>query len=151
MEWKTFLRDQIEQAYQSTHELITLVEDQDLHYCPGDHNWMRLDQLLWHITIACGRCCVCMIEDDWSDNPWHQLPSVTSVQEALKRLEEDKVLALDALETLSENELEEKLYAPPWEATPQKLGIRFYQMIKHLQFHRFQLLFYFRLSGKPLE
>jgi uncharacterized damage-inducible protein DinB len=129
-------------------------------------NWMTTGQLLKHLTDACGAPCRGFVTGDWgmpagvdpSKIPADQmlpaaekLPTITSVAEARKLLEQDKKLALAMVAEAGESNLDSKLTPAPWDTMKMPLGNRLLQMVAHLSQHKGQLYYYLKLQGKPVN
>ncbi len=167
MNWTELIRGNFEYAYASTQRLLDLVDDDTLNWKPSTgSNWMTVGQLLQHLTDACGAPCKGFVTGDWgfpegvdpsqlpADQmlpPAEALPSIRSVAEAKKLLEQDRQLALAMLEQAGEKNLEEKIATAPWDQMQMKLGHRMLQMVGHLVQHKGQLYYYLKLQGKPVN
>jgi len=167
MDWSKLLREEIERAYGVTERLTDLVDDKELDWKPSTGtNWMTIGQLLMHATSACGACCRGFVTGDWgmpegvdlSNVPPEdmlpsadKLPSVKSVAEAKRLLNEDKKVALEMLAMTSERDLVHKIATAPWDKTEMILGRRLLEMVGHLNSHKAQLFYYLKLQGKPVN
>ena len=167
MEWRNLIEQEITGAYPSAETLIGMVDEDTLDWKPstGD-NWMSTRQLLMHIVESCGSGCRGFVTGDWgmpegidmSELPpedmlpaAEKLPSVDSVDEALRLLEEDRITALEMLAASGDEELAEKPAPAPWDPRPLNLGYRFLQMVQHLNSHKSQLFYYLKLQGKSVN
>jgi hypothetical protein len=159
MNWTELLKDEIEGAYRSAFMLIDLAEDSTLGWKPSTGaNWMTMGQVIHHMTNACGFCVRGFVTGDWGIPEGadtmpsaEKLPTVTSVAEAKKLLEEDKRLALDMIAQAGENMLATSEVAAPWNPRKRLLGIQLLDMVKHLNQHKGQLFYYLKLHGKPVH
>jgi len=167
MNWTELLRADIESAYSVTEKLLASVNDKMLGWKPSTgSNWMTMGQLLMHLSSACGAPCKGFVTGDWGFPegvnfnklspeemmpPAEKLPAVRSVAETQELLRKDKRLTLEVLAKCSEEELNRKPAAAPWDPTPLILGKRFLQMLDHLKQHKGQLFYYLKLQGKPVN
>jgi uncharacterized damage-inducible protein DinB len=167
MNWKELIEAGIDENYKVTYGLLGLVEDDTLDWKPETgSNWMTTGQLLKHITTACGFCIKGFVTGDWgmpegmdpSDMspddmlpPAEKLPTVSSVAEARKLLEEDEKTGRDFLSRCTEDDLANKIAPAPWDPSEMKLGHRLLQMVIHLQQHKGQLFYYLKLQGKDVN
>lgn len=167
MKWKELLSDEIAYTYGVSDHLISLVRDEELDWKP-DHgsNWMSLGQLLMHMTDACGSTFEGLINGAWDIREEYavneldmqqifphadMLPSVSSVNDARKLLQEDRKLALKSLKKCTEEELSGKYAPAPWTRHPMILGQRLLHMIFHLNQHKGQLYYYLKLTGRSVS
>jgi uncharacterized damage-inducible protein DinB len=167
MNWTEMIRGNIEYTYGVTQKLLDLVDDDTLSWKPSTgSNWMTTGQLAKHLTDACGAPCKGFVTGDWgipagtdpssipSDQmipPAEKLPTIVSVAEAKKALEQDKKVALAMVAEAGEDNLENKLAAAPWDQMQMPLGQRLLQMVAHLDQHKGQLFYYLKLQGKPVN
>jgi uncharacterized damage-inducible protein DinB len=167
MNWTELLKAEIESSYGVTQRLLDRVDDNTLDWKPSSgSNWMTVGQLLRHLTESCGTCFKGFILGDWGvpegvdiNNippeemlpPAEKLPSIGSVAEARRRLDEDKRVALETLAATTEEKLATEPAPAPWDRTPMVLGHRLLQMVDHLKQHKGQLFYYLKLEGKPVN
>jgi uncharacterized damage-inducible protein DinB len=167
MNWREFLKNEIQSVYRTTEGLVTLVEDRSLAWKPSTgSNWMTTGQLLNHITQACGTGFRGFVAGDWGLPegmdfgdlppeeqlpPAEKLPAIASVAEAQRLLREDQQLALEMLAACGDAELANKIAPAPWDARQLVLGHRLLQMVDHLKQHKGQLFYYLKLQGKPVN
>ena len=167
MKWKELVKGEMEYTYAVTEKLFDLVEESDLEWKPATgSNWMTTGQLLKHITEACGLCFKGFVTGDWGmpeganiDEmapedmlpPAEKLPSVTTVAEAKDLLSKDWEVAREMLDSVSEDELENKEAPAPWDPSTVCLGQRLHQMVGHLMIHKSQLFYYLKLQGKQVH
>ena len=167
LSWTDLVNGEIEATYRATFGLIDLVEDEHLDWKPSTgSNWMTTGQLLAHITFACGLCCRGFVTGEWSAPeglehgesedgemllPAEKLPSIASIDDARRRLAEDKALALRTVAEAGEDALATRMVAAPWNPTPRNLGQQFLDMVGHLESHKSQLFYYLKLLGKPVH
>jgi hypothetical protein len=163
MNWTELLKREVEDAYRAAEHLTKLVENDKLSWKPTTgENWMTTGQLLKHMTNACGACCKGVITGDWGVPPEamedeeamlptaEKMPTVASVEEALKLLAADKKVALATIAEAGEETLDTKEITMPW-GTSGVAGKLLMDMIGHLHGHRAQLFYYLKLQGKPVN
>lgn len=166
MDWIALLTRELDVAYQTTTGLMDLTTDDMLDWKPSTGtNWMTTAQLLMHLTNACGACFKGFITGDWGmpadalENlppeemlpPAEKMPSIGSVAEAKKLLEEDRQTAADMLATVDDEILGTKKIAAPWDPRESILGVHLLHMIDHLNQHKSQLFYYLKLQGVPVN
>ncbi|MFO7653606.1 MAG: DinB family protein [Candidatus Krumholzibacteriia bacterium] len=67
MNWSELLKEEIEDTYQASDRLMSMVQDDELGWKPASgENWMNLGQLLMHMTSACGFCFRGFVTGDWT-------------------------------------------------------------------------------------
>jgi hypothetical protein len=112
------------------------------------------------LTNAGGTCVKGFVTGDWGMPEGAEmklptaaeLPAVKSVTDAVKRIEDDKRLALDMVAKAGEKELGTKQVTAPWDPRPELLGKACLDMISgHLNNHKAQLFYYLKLMGKPVN
>ncbi len=168
MNWTQLLKSEIETTYATAARLLDKVDPESLDWKPesGD-NWMTVGQLLMHITFACGAPCKGFVTGDWGLPagkkledlfpeemlpPAEKMPAVESVEEAKKLLAEDKTIALQMIDQAGENDLANREIAAPWApSVALPLGRHLLHMVHHLDGHKSQLFYYFKLQGKPVN
>lgn len=164
MNWTELLKAEIQSAYTTTDKLLALVDDDALEWKPSTgRNWMTTGQLLRHITEGCGVAFRAFITGDWGLPegtdisemtqlpPAEKLPTLESVAEARRLLEQDKQLAFEMLASRGDEELARDRAPAPWDPTEMVLGHRLLQMVDHLKQHKGQLFYYLKLQGKPVS
>jgi uncharacterized damage-inducible protein DinB len=83
--------------------------------------------------------------------PAAALPSVKSVEEALKLLAKDRDLALSCIAEAGEEELLARRFAAPWGGPEFSLFQHLLHVIAHLAQHKGQLFYYLKLIGRDLD
>jgi len=164
MNWTELLKAEIQSAYTTTDKLLALVDDDALEWKPSTgRNWMTTGQLLRHITEGCGVAFRAFITGDWGLPegtdisemtqlpPAEKLPTLESVAEARRLLEQDKQLAFEMLASRGDEELARDKAPAPWDPTEMVLGHRLLQMVDHLKQHKGQLFYYLKFQGKPVS
>ena len=150
MSWKAILIEQVKDAYRAAEGLIEFVEDDHLSWKPeSGENWMTVGQLLDHIADACGATFKGFITGTWEFK--EGLEAVKTVAEGKDRLAADKVVALELLGNLSDDDLTTRMVQPPWESEPRPLGYFLSLMVSHLDSHKSQLFYYLKLMGKNVN
>ncbi|MFA6235538.1 MAG: DinB family protein [Bacteroidota bacterium] len=165
--YKQLIHGAIEYNYGVAEGLMNQVNPSTLEWKPETgSNWMSTAQLLKHISCACGSSIKGFVTGDWgmpegvdvSDMapedmlpPAEKLPAVESVEMAKKLLAEDKALALDLLNSVTEEQLATQICTAPWDPMEFPLGIRMLQMVDHLKQHKGQLFYYLKLQGQPVH
>ncbi len=168
MNWKQLLKAETESAYTVTEKLLDKVAPDTLDWKPATGaNWMTVGQLLMHMTSGCGAAFKAFITGDWGLPPGvkmedlppeemlppaEKLPTIDSVDTAQKLLAEDKALAFQMLDQVSEEDLANKEMAAPWApGIKYALGRHLLQMVQHTNQHKGQLFYYLKLQGKPVN
>lgn len=167
MNFKETIAGAIEYNYGVARALMNEVEEGTLGWKPETgENWMTTAQLLHHITNACGASIKGFVTGDWglpegvdmSELPPDQmlppaeaLPAVGSVAEAQDLLQQDKALAHEMLNSVTEEQLATQIATAPWDPMELPLGQRMLQMVDHLKQHKGQLFYYLKLQGKPMN
>ncbi len=159
---KQALLEQATTTYDLTGRLFARVADGDLPWRPATgRNWMTVGQLLLHCArYGCGLAVVGFVTGDWGEaspeSAEHvpaagELPSVTSVAEAVELLAEDRRLTLECLGALDERALALPAPAPPWGGPERTLFQQLELMIAHLAQHKGQLFYYLKLMGRDVN
>ena len=162
------LLDEARTTYAVTERLFRRVSDADLAWKPAEPGteWMTTGQLLMHCAcFGCGKAARGFVTGDWgvelqeygeAGEHTHlpsaaELPSITSVDEALRLLEADRTLALDAIAQTGEAELLAGRRAAPWGGAEASLFQHLLHMIAHLAQHKGQLFYYLKLMGRDVR
>ncbi len=161
------LRQEAELTYGVTEALMRRVEPGTLDWRPPTgRNWMTVGQLLKHCSEACGAGIKAFLTDDWGLpegvrfedlRPEEVLPPasalavVTSVDEALRLLAEDRQVALRHLATANEAELLTSRRTAPWGGPELTLFQHLLSMVAHLRQHKGQLFYYLKLMGHDVS
>ncbi len=162
MNWSELVKSEIEGAYRTAEKLMDLVDPGSLSWKPATgQNWMSTGQLLRHICDACGSEVKGFVAGDWGPTsaeatdtglpPAEKLPTVGSVAEAKKLLDEDRKCALALVATAAEKRLDKDPAPAPWDPRKMPLGQRLLEVVRHLDIHRAQLFYYLKLQGKPVN
>lgn len=168
MDWKKLLHDELEYLYRVTDGLFELVDDDALDWKPATgENWMTTGQLLMHIAAGNGPGLRGFVTGDWGlpegmsfeemdpDDMLPQaeeMPTVASVAQARELLAEDRALAFEILDGVSEEDLAGRELAAPWNPGETfALGRHLLHSIRHTLQHKGQLFYYLKLQGKPVQ
>jgi uncharacterized damage-inducible protein DinB len=165
MTLKEILQEDAASVYQTTEGLMRLVDESQLDWKPSTgENWMTVGQLLQHCTNACGMTVQGFITGDWGMPmdpaempegemmpPAEKMPSVKTVDEAIRLLSEDREMALKLFSEVSEERLANERSAPPWGGPERSLFQHVHEMIWHLGQHKGQLFYYLKLQGQPVN
>ncbi len=162
------LSQEMENNYEVTGRLFQLVEPGQLCWKPPTgSNWMTVGQLLMHCaTGGCGAAIRAFVTDDWGLPegvdikdlsaeemlpPAEKLPTVETVEQALKLLEEDREVGRATLAAVPEADLLGRRFAAPWGGAEFTLFQHILHMIAHLGQHKGQLFYYLKLLGKDVK
>lgn len=144
-----------DKVYTATIGLMKLVPEDKLDWRPSDtNNWMTVGQLLAHLPTATGFCMNGFITGQWPEMPDEEMlpsaekcPTVTSVAEAIEKIEADRQLAATLLADLSEEDFRNRMVAAPWNPTPTPLWQQLLFMVEHQINHKATLFAYLKLLG----
>jgi uncharacterized damage-inducible protein DinB len=162
------LLDEARTTYAVTERLFRRVRDADLPWKPSEPGteWMTAGQLLMHCAcFGCGKAARGFVTGDWgvelqeygeAGDHTHlpsaaELPSITSVDEALRLLEADRTLTLDAIAQADGADLLGGRLPAPWGGPPLTLFQHILHMIAHLAQHKGQLFYYLKLMGRDVN
>jgi uncharacterized damage-inducible protein DinB len=156
------LLEEAEAAYATAERLFRRVADDELPWTPpAGGGWMTVGQLLMHCaSFGCGKAIRGFVTDDWGSAtdsaqqdhvPPAELPSVTTVRQALDLLAADRHLALSGIRAAGEANLLERDVAAPWGGPTMSLFQQLLHMIAHLAQHKGQLFYYLKLMGKDVR
>jgi uncharacterized damage-inducible protein DinB len=165
---KDVLLKEAEETYLITEKLFRRVADDELSWKPATgKNWMTVGQLMMHCaSFGCGKAIQGFVKGDWGlpagvrledlgvENhvpSTAALPSVESVEHALRLLEEDRNLALRCIAEVDEGELLGKAFTAPWGGPKLQLFHHLLRMVAHLAQHKGQLFYYLKLMGKEVN
>ena len=162
------LLEEARATYGICERLFRRVADADLPWTPSTGgSWMSVGQLLMHCaSFGCGKAIRGFVDGDWdmpesseSGDPASEahvppaaaLPSVTSVEQALGLLAEDRALAERCIAAAGEQNLLSRRVAAPWDASEAPLFQQLLRMIAHLTQHKGQLFYYLKLMGRDVN
>jgi hypothetical protein len=165
---KDILLKEAEQTYLIAEKLFHRVADNELSWKPATgKNWMTVGQLMMHCaSFGCGKAIQGFVRGDWGlpedakfedlgseDHvpPASALPSVESVEQALRLLTEDRKLALTCIADANEGELLGDAFPAPWGGPELPLFHHLLKMVAHLAQHKGQLFYYLKLMGKDVD
>jgi len=163
MKYADILKQDAEGAYHAAAGLFKLVDESALDWKPeSGTNWMTVGQLMKHTAEACGSTVKGFVTGDWgfptaippeeATMPTaDSMKAVSSIEEALKLLEEDRKLAFEMFDKAGEDRLINERSAPPWGGPERTLFQHCHEMIVHLMQHKGQLFYYLKLQGKDIN
>lgn len=153
-----------EATYAIAERLFSRVNDDELQWTPPTgKSWMTVGQLLMHCaSFGCGKAIQGFVTGDWGPRaedstardhvpPAEDLPSVTTVRQALDLLAADRRLAIRCINAAGEPNLLERNVAAPWGGPKMSLFQQLFRMIAHLAHHKGQLFYYLKLMGKDVN
>jgi hypothetical protein len=143
------------QAFRPAKTLIEMVPADRLEWRPGP-KFMTLGQLIDHLSLGVGEGVRLLHTGEWpSDEEMNasmkqeNLPSC-GVEEALKKLEQDKETLRQALAAVSEAEFAEREVSVPW-GMKGKMEILALSFLEHFTNHKMQLFTYLKLLDLPVN
>lgn len=164
---KEMIHGALEYNYCVAASLIGKVDPEKFDWKPETGtNWLTTRQLLFHITNACGSSIKGFVTGDWGLPegldfanmtpeemlpPAESFPGVDSIEQAQQLLAEDKAIALEMLNSVTEEQLATQIAPAPWDTMEFPLGVRMLQMVDHLKQHKGQLYYYLKLQGQPVN
>jgi len=144
------------EAFRPSETLIRMVPADKLDWRPGP-TFMSLGQLIHHLSEPIGGGLRCLVTNQWPFTPeqmeesmkLENLPSC-SVETALERLEKDKAILREVLDSLSEEDFAQKPVSTPWgwKGKLESVAILFRE---HFTNHKMQLFTYLKLLGLPVN
>jgi hypothetical protein len=144
-----------ESLYRPTVKLISLAPAGKLDWKPGQGNYMNLGQLLHHLS-TCPGGLVMAVNNAFPPSEAFQ----KFVQEDLKNTKTPEVAGRElsrgwdeakaALSRVSEADFQAKMVAVPW-GPPMPLWRTCLGMAEHWANHKYQLFFYLKLLGQPVN
>jgi len=143
------------QVYKATAGLMKLVPADKLGWRPSEtNNWMTLGQLLDHLSDSTGAGMKGFIAGQWppvpegeSLPPATKMPSVSSMAQALEKLEADRKLTAKLLAELSEEDFSHRMVTAPWNPVAAPLWWQLLMMVEHQLNHKAMLFAYLKLLG----
>jgi uncharacterized damage-inducible protein DinB len=154
---KDDLSDFAEQTYKASAQLMALVPEDKLHWRPSPSgNWWTTGQLLHHLSYSTGGFMQGVLKGQWpSEDGTEALPdeddfSVSSVADALDRLEADRVLTARLLAELPEEEFCNREMCGPRPCEPDypyPLRKVLHHWVLHQIKHQTMLFAYLKLLG----
>ena len=143
-------------VFKATVGLMKMVPEDKLGWRPSEeNNWMTVGQLLAHLPENTGLCMKGFIKGEWPvpAEGEEMLPTaekmhaVSSVAEAVEKLQADRQLTADLLAELSEEDYKEKRVKAPWNPEPTPLWTQLLFMVEHQIAHKNMLFAYLKLLG----
>jgi hypothetical protein len=165
MKLSQILEQDAQGMYHAAEGLFRMVDDLEWKPSTGT-NWMSTAQLLHHCTNACGYTINGFVNGDWglpegvsmSDLPMEdmlpppeKMPAVSSVDEALSMLDQDRDLCMKVLSASGRARLLAERSTAPWGGPEVTLFQHCTSMIWHLGQHKGQLFYYLKLQGKDVN
>jgi hypothetical protein len=163
MQLNQILQQDASEMYHAAGGLFRLADDFNWKPATGS-NWLNTGQLMHHCTNACGRTLKGFVTGDWGfpvdpDTPpdpskllpAEAMPTVASLDEALKLLEEDKAQTMKLLAGLDDQRLLNERLKAPWGGLEKTLLQHATECIWHLGQHKGQLFYYLKLQGKNVN
>jgi uncharacterized damage-inducible protein DinB len=149
--------DCVMDAYRPTETLMRMVPADQLEWRPKP-NFMSLGQVICHLANGLGPDLRCLFTGEWPPMSPEQmvemmklehLPSC-GVAEALSRLQNDKAVLREFLDSISEEDFAHKAVSTPWgmSGTMERMAVAFYE---HFTNHKMQLFTYLKLLGLPVN
>lgn len=151
-------------TYRAAEGLFRRVEDLSWKPATG-RNWMSTGQLLKHCAESCGANLRGFLTGDWGEYgdaleeaggemempTAEMLPSVASVDEALRLLAADRALTLELLAGVDDDRLLNERSVAPWGGEERALVQHCCECIWHLGQHKGQLFYYLKLQGQDVD
>lgn len=148
--------DCVMEAYRPAEALIRMVPADKLEWRPGP-NFMSLGQVICHLGEGMGSELRCLFTGQWPHTMEQMMelmklenyPSC-AVEEALSKLEKDKTVLREFLDSLSEEDFTHKVVSAPWGmgGKMERMAISF---LEHFTNHKMQLFTYLKLLGFPVH
>ncbi len=154
------LASHADQVYRASAGLIQIAPDDRWDWKPEAGDWMTLGQLCCHLTSATGSALKGLITGDWgvpdgvAMTEEEILPAAENLPrcskaEALTRLEDDRLLMHEMLDTLPLEDFDHRKVTAPWgESGP--LWNLCLEMVDHQVSHKMQLFQYLKRLGLPI-
>lgn len=143
------------EACRPTESLIRMVSPDKLQWRPGP-KFMSLGQLICHLGDGLGAVLSATVTGKWPTPEemeqamkLENMPSCT-VEDALNKLESDKLVLRETLNGISEEDFVGKIVSVPWgmQGTIERMAISF---LEHFTNHKMQLFIYLKLLGLPVH
>lgn len=147
-----------ETTYSQTAGLVKLVPGDKLDWRPSDTgNWWTMGQLLHHLPEATGGFMKGLIKGQWPEDeedapsPGDEYPSISSVAEAIEKLEASRALTKRLLAELPEDDYSTRTVVAPWDRVAFPLPGHLFGAVMHQVTHKTQLFFYLKLLGVNVD
>lgn len=154
---KTEFYECVMEAYRPAEALIRMVPADKLEWRPKP-NFMSLGQVICHLGDGIGSELRCLFTGQWPFTSAEQMAeamkleniSSASVQQALSKLEKDKTILREFLDSISEEDFTHKVVSTPWgmQGKLERMAIAFRE---HFTNHKMQLFTYLKLLGFPVD
>ena len=148
-------RQYVLDAYKPAETMMRMAPADKLDWKPAP-NFMSLGQLLHHLSEGVGSGLRMLVQNSWPSMEETEggmkpesLPSC-GVEEALRRLEEDKTVLREVLDGVSDKDFAEKIVSVPWgwQSKMERMALDFREHFIH---HKMQLFTYLKLLGLPVN
>ena len=152
---KNEFAEMVLQSVQPAEKLIAMVPADKLDWKPGP-TFMSLGQVLCHLSDGLGGGLESVVSGKWPSTEemeagmkLENMPSC-GVQEALSRLEKDKMTLRTTLDGISEDDFTNRVVSVPW-GWKAKFEIISVAFLGHFNNHKMQLFTYLKLVGLPVN
>lgn len=149
--------DCVLEAYRPAESLIKMVPADKLEWRPRP-NFMSLGQLIQHLGDGVGLPLRCLVTGEWPISDPAQMADVVKLENlpscdvdgALKKLDDDKRVLRECLDSISEADFTNRVLAAPWgvQGKMERMAISFRE---HFTNHKMQLFTYLKLLGFPVD
>jgi hypothetical protein len=140
-------------AFKPAEKMLKMIPADKLDWKPGP-TFMSMGELIFHLGGGIGSELKMALNNSWPKpeemtEAMKKMPSC-NVQEALQKLEQDKLVLGDILKGLTEEEFATKIISVPWgwKASVEKMALDFRE---HFVNHKMQLFTYLKLLGFPVN
>jgi hypothetical protein len=140
-------------AFRPAESMLKKIPADKLDWKPAP-NFMSLGQLICHLGDGIGSELRMAITNSWPKpeemgDAMKSMPSC-SAEEALQKLEKDKIALREILAGVSEEDFANKIISVPWgwKANTEKMALDFRE---HFVNHKMQLFTYLKLLGFPVN
>jgi len=143
------------QSVRPTEKLIGMVPADKLDWKPGPA-FMNIGQVICHLSDGLGVGLEMVLSGKWP--PMEEMEAgmklenmpTCGIQEALGKIEKDKMALRSALDSLSEVDFTHRVVSVPWGWTA-KFEIMSVAFLGHFNNHKMQLFIYLKLLGLPVN
>ena len=138
-------------SFRPAETMLKMVPADKLDWKPGP-SFMTLGQLIYHLSSGIGTELHMAFTNSWpkpEDMISKEMPTC-NVQEALDKLEKDKMTLREVLASVSEEDFANKIISVPWgwKSKMEKMALDFRE---HFTNHKMQLFTYLKLLGFPVN
>jgi uncharacterized damage-inducible protein DinB len=141
--------------FRPAEKLIGMVPADKLKWQPGP-TFMSAGQVICHLSDGLGGGFEMMLSGQWPSMEemeegmkLENLPSC-SPQEALDKLEKDKIILRRVLDGMGEDDFANKVVSVPW-GLKAKMELMAVHFLEHFTNHKMQLFTYLKLLGLPVN